>query len=318
MTAYVLRRIAQAVVVAFLASLAVFMVLHLIPGDPALALAGADSSPEAVAAIRRDLGLDQPLPSQYLRWLGGVLRGDLGRSYISRHDVAALIETTMPATLQLTAVSVLIGVPLGLLLGTVGAVRPGSILDACVIGFMTVGYAAPNFLVGILYVLVFALWLGWLPPSGRVDLFVDPRAGWKYLVLPAFALAIPLAALLARFQRAAMREVLTEEYVRTAAAKGLGRSAIIIRHALRNAAIPFLTVLGIQLGQLLGGAVVVESVFAWPGMGRLLLQAVIDRDYVVVQGALLMLTLIFVLVNLVVDLAYGVADPRLRVGTGSR
>lgn len=316
MTRYVISRLAQAVLVGLATSVVVFLVLRLIPGDPAVVLAGGDATPDQIAAVRRDLGLDQPLPVQYLRWMGGVLQGDLGQSYINRFPAATLIRTALPATLQLTVAGLFLGTLIGIPLGAFAAARPGSALDAFVTGFMTIGTGVPNFVLGLLSILVFALWLGWLPPGGRVDLIDNPGIGWKFLILPMCALAMPLGAALARFQRAAMREVLREDYVRTASAKGLRRTTVLMRHALRNALLPILTVLGLHFGQLLGGAVVVESVFAWPGMGRLLLQSILSRDYVVVQSVLLLLSVLFVLVNLLVDLAYGVVDPRLRAVGG--
>jgi peptide/nickel transport system permease protein len=309
---YVLGRILQALVISLATSVVVFLILRLIPGDPALALAGFDPTPETVAAIRQSLGLDQPLLVQYVQWMGNVLHGDLGSSYINRHPVLELIQNSVPATLQLAVGGTLCAVLVGIPLGVAAAVRPNSLLDAAVSTYMTLGYAVPNFLLGILFMLVFALWLGWLPPGGRIDLLANPEIGWKFLVLPVAALAVPLSSVLARFQRAAMREVLKEDYVRTARAKGLGRTFILTRHALPNAALPVLTVLGIQFGQLLGGAVIVESVFAWPGIGRLLLQSVINRDYIVIQGVLLIMAGLFVLVNLLVDLAYAAVDPRVR------
>lgn len=316
MTRYVVSRLTQAVLVGLATSIVVFLVLRLIPGDPAVVLAGGDATPDQIAAVRKDLGLDKPLPVQYLDWLDGVLHGDLGQSYINSFPAATLIRSALPATLQLAVAGLGLGILLGIPLGAFAAARPGSLLDAFVTGFMTIGTGVPNFVLGLLSILVFALWLGWLPPSGRIDLTQNPGIGWKFLVLPACALAMPLGASLARFQRAAMREVLREDYVRTASAKGLRRSAVLMRHALPNAALPILTVLGLQFGQLLGGAVVVESVFAWPGMGRLLLQSVLSRDYVVVQSVLLLLSMVFVLVNLVVDLAYGMVDPRVRSARG--
>jgi ABC-type dipeptide/oligopeptide/nickel transport system permease component len=314
---FVARRIVQAVPVLVLASIGIFALLHLVPGDPAVMLAGPDATPEIVSAIRHDMGLDAPVPVQYALWLGHVLRGDLGRSYVNRLPVSQLIGSALPATIELGLAALLLAVLFALPTGVIAAVwrqRPPDWLCTVVNGLTL---AIPNFWLGILLIIVFGLVLGWLPPGGRVDPFRDLDAALRTLLLPAVTLGLPIGATLSRFTRAAMLEVLHEDYIRTARAKGLPGSRVVLGHGIRNALIPIVTVLGIQFGRLLGGAVIVESVFAWPGVGRLILQSVLNRDYLVVQGALLLLVIAFIVINLLVDLLYGVLDPRIRLAGGA-
>jgi peptide/nickel transport system permease protein len=315
---YVIRRLLQAVPVLVLASVAVFLLIHLVPGDPALLLAGPDATPEVVVAVRKDMGLDQPLPVQYALWAGHVLRGDLGKSYISRLPVWQLIQNALPATIELTCAAMLIAVLFGLPTGILSAVKRQSFPDWAVTAINGLALGVPNFWLGILLIIMFALILNWLPPGGRIEFLSNPGVAWKSLLLPAVTLGLHIGAALSRFTRAAMLEVLNEDYVRTARAKGVSGWGVIARHALRNALIPIVTVMGIQFGRLLGGAVIVESVFAWPGIGRMILQAVLNRDYLLVQGALLLLVVSFILINLLVDLLYGVLDPRIRLASGER
>jgi peptide/nickel transport system permease protein len=312
MSRYVIRRVLQTLPVLLLSTIVVFLFLHLIPGDPAVVAAGPDARPEDVAAARERLGLNTPLPVQYATWLGRVIQGDLGRSFVSQLPVARLIGGALPATIELTlaalAIAVLVGIPSGILAAITRQHWP----DWLVALTNVVWLGVPNFWLGILLIIIFALILNWLPPGGRVPLLEEPGAAWRFLLLPALTLGVGLSASISRFTRSAMIEVLHEDYVRTARAKGLPRRLVISRHALRNALIPVVTVLGIQFGRLLGGAVVVESVFAWPGVGRLILNGVVDRDYLVVQGVLLLLVTAFVAINLLIDLLYGALDPRLR------
>lgn len=316
MLAFVIRRLAQAVPVVFLSSIGIFLLLHLVPGDPALLIAGQDASPAAVQQVRRALQLDRPLPVQYGVWLGRALRGDLGTSLVTRLPVAQLIGQRVPATLELAAASYLLMLVIAIPTGVLAAVKQQGPVDWLISSLNGVAIAVPNFWFGILAILLFALHLGWLPPGGRADFARDPGASLKFLILPALTLAVHPAAGLSRLVKAAMLESLHEDYVRTARAKGMRESAIVVRHALRNALIPVVTVLGLEFGRLLGGAVIVESIFAWPGVGRLILDAVGNRDYTVVQGALLMLVITFIAVNLVTDLVCGMLDPRIRLGAG--
>jgi peptide/nickel transport system permease protein len=312
MLVFILRRLALAVPVVILSSLVVFLLIQLIPGDPARVLAGPDASAEVVAAVREDMGLDQPLPVQYIIWAGRVLEGDLGRSFTSKVPVADLIRQRVGATVELALSGMLLALLIGIPTGIAAAVFGRGPADWIVTTFNAVVIAIPNFWFGILGIILFALVLGWLPPGGRENLLADPGAAIRFLALPAFTLALNQAAVISRFVKASMVDVMYDDYVRTARAKGLGESAVVRHHVLRNALIPVATVLGIQFGRLLSGTVIVESVFAWPGIGRLIVQAIGNRDYPVIQGTLLLLVMTFVLVNLLTDLAYGYLDPRIR------
>jgi peptide/nickel transport system permease protein len=313
---YLIRRVAQTLPVLVLASIVVFVFLRLVPGNPALILAGPDATPDVVAAIHKQMGLDDPWPQQYLIWLGHVLHGDLGRSYITNLPIAQLIAEAVPATVELTLTALFLAVLVGIPTGIISAVWHRRPIDWIITALNALGLAVPNFWVGILLILVLSVRLRWLPPGGRVDFTADPGAAWRSLVLPAVTLFHPISAALSRFTRASMLEVLHEDYIRTARAKGLSGWGVIARHALRNALIPVITILGIQFGRLLGGAVIIESIFTWPGVGRLILQGVLNRDYALVQGALLFLVTVFITINLLVDLLYGVCDPRVRLAVG--
>ena len=294
--------------------MAVFLVLRLAPGDPAQYVAGPDAPPDALEAVRRDLGLDQPWPVQYVLWLARAVRGDFGRSFISRYPVWDLILQGLPATIELAVAAFVLSLVLGVLLGVASALTEGKAVDFAVSVFNALALGIPNFWLGLILIIAFALLLGWLPPSGHVDFLERPLESSRFLLLPAVTLAVQLAAVLARFLRSALLEVLREDYVRTARAKGLPEKRVIGGHALRNALIPLVTVLGIQFGRLLGGAVIVEAVFAWPGLGTLAVTAVTARDYTVVQGVLMLLVTAFVVINLIVDILYGVLDPTVRLG----
>ena len=314
MTGYVLRRLAQAVPTVLLTSVLIFLILHLVPGDPAAVLAGSDAPPEVVEALRKDMGLDRSLPVQYFLWLSRVVRGDLGVSYVSKFPVWTLILRRLPATLELTVAGLVLGMSIGLSAGILAAIRRGRWTDLLVSSGSALFLSIPNFWIGITLILAFAVALHWLPPSGRVPFLESPLTALRFLLLPAFTLGMHIAAIFARFSRTALLEVLSEPFIRTARAKGLTEWAVILRHGFGNALLPVLTILGLQAGYLLGGAVVVESVFAWPGLGRLIVESIGNRDYTAVQGTLLVFVAMFVLVNLVTDLAYGWADPRIRLG----
>jgi len=314
MTGYILRRLVQVVPTILLTTVLIFLILHLVPGDPAAVLAGSDAPPEVVEALRRDMGLDRPLPVQYVIWLSRVVRGDLGTSYVSKFPVWALILRRLPATVELAVAGLTVGVILGLSGGIVAAIRRGGVPDLLISSANALFLSVPNFWIGITFILAFSLALNWLPPSGRIPFLENPLAAVKFLILPAFTLGMHIAAIFARFSRTAVLEVLNQPFIRTARAKGLRERVVLLRHAFRNALLPVLTILGLQAGYLLGGAVVVESVFAWPGLGRLIVESIGNRDYTTVQGALLVFVGMFVLVNLITDLAYGWADPRIRVG----
>jgi peptide/nickel transport system permease protein len=313
-TTYILKRLLQTLPVLFLTSVAVFLLLRLAPGDPAQYVAGPDAPPDTLEAVRRDLGLDQPWPVQYVLWLARAVRGDFGRSLISRYPVWDLILQGLPATIELAVAAFVLSLVLGVLLGVVSALTEGRLPDFAVSVFNALALGIPNFWLGLVLIIAFALLLGWLPPSGHVDFLESPLQSSRFLLLPAVTLAVQLAAVLARFLRSALLEVLREDYVRTARAKGLPEPRVIGGHALRNALIPLVTILGIQFGRLLGGAVIVEAVFAWPGLGTLAVTAVTARDYAVVQGVLMLLVTAFVGINLIVDILYGVLDPTVRLG----
>ncbi|MEU7069860.1 ABC transporter permease [Streptomyces narbonensis] len=312
MRGYLLRRLPSALLVLLLASLLVFAVLRLVPGDPAAVLAGPDASAEAEAAIRASLGLDDPLPAQYARWIGGLLTGDLGPSYAIGGRTADLIGDGIGATVELTLGALLFVVVLGAAFGIVGATSRNRWLRGTVRILTTGALAVPPFVTGVLLVLLFAVLLGVLPPGGRVPLLTAPDLGVQYLLLPALCLALPSAAVLGRYLEDSIGRALSEDYVRTATAAGIAPRRLLWRHALPNALPPVVTLLGMQTGHLLGGAVLVEAIFAWPGLGQLAEQALVRRDYPVVQDLLLLLVTVFVLVQLVTDLVHAWLDPRIR------
>ena len=315
---FVLRRLGQALPVAVLSSVVIFLLLHLVPGDPARLLAGPDATVAQVQIVRHELGLDRPLPLQYLAWLGNALHGNLGRSSVNQIAVTRLVAQRVPATVELTlgalALEVAIAVPAGLL----AAAHRGGTLDWVVSSANAIALAVPNFWLGILAILLFSLVFSWLPPGGWVGLWPSPFAGLKFLVLPASTLVLGYAAVLSRYVRSSVIDVLSHDHVRTARAKGVPERVVLRRHVLRNALIPIATVLGLQFGRMLGGVVVIEAVFAWPGMGSLLLGSVESRDYPVVQGTLLLFLIAFIVVNLATDIAYGLIDPRIRLAGGAR
>jgi peptide/nickel transport system permease protein len=311
---YALRRVPSALVVLFLASIAIFAVLHLAPGNPAVVLAGPDADPATIAAITRELGLDRPLPVQYAIWLQGVLTGQLGQSYVLGAPIASLIGRGLGNTAQLTGAAVLLAVVLGFVVGTIGATTRSRWVRAAVVAFTTVSFAVPTFISGVVLVLVFAVWLRVLPPGGHASLALDPLGGLRFLLLPAVCLALPASAVVARFLQSSLRLVLEDDYIRTARAKGLPALRLLVRHALPNALPPVVTVLGIQIGQLLGGAVIVEAIFAWPGLGQLILQSFVSRDYLLVQDLILLAVAVFIVFQTLTDLAHAALDPRIRLG----
>jgi len=306
---YALGRIVGTVPVLFGVTLLVFLMAWVTPGDPVVAMLGeaVQGIPaSALDELRRELGLDRPLPLQYLGYLGGLVRGDLGVSVRSRRPVLAEIGDRLPATVELALAGLAVAVALGISLGVVAAVRRRSWVDGLAIVTALVGVSVPVFWSGFLLMIVFSLELGWLPASGRGDA--------RHLVLPALTVGLSSAAFIARITRGAVLEALGQDYVRTAHAKGLAPRRVVVRHALRNALLPIVTVVGLQLGGLLGGAVLTETVFAWPGVGRLLVDAIVARDLPVMQGAVLVVSLLFLLVNLTVDLSYAAIHPKVRYG----
>ncbi|MFF3757271.1 ABC transporter permease [Streptomyces sp. NPDC002185] len=312
MRGYLLRRIPSALLVLLAASFLAFAVLRLVPGDPAAVLAGPDASPETEAAIRAGLGLDAPLPTQYARWIGDLLTGDLGSSYAIGGQTADLIGDGLGATTELTLGALLFVVVLGGAFGILGATARNRWVRGTVRVLTTGALAVPPFVTGVLLVLLFSVLLGVLPPGGRVPLLTAPDLGAQYLLLPSLCLALPSAAVLGRYLKDGIEHALAEDYVRTATAAGIAPRRLLWRHALPNALPPVVTLLGMQTGHLLGGAVLVEAIFAWPGLGQLAEQALIRRDYPVVQDLLLLLVTVFVLVQLLTDLVHARLDPRIR------
>lgn len=312
MMTYVLRRILQWLPVLLVSSILVFAVVRALPGDAADVIAGPDASEEVVEAVRQAYGLDQPLPVQYFAWLGQLAQGNMGSSYTYHMDAGPLILSRVPNSLLLAGLAlglaVLIGVPTGLVAG----LRNGKWPDWLASGGTAVAIALPDFWFGMLVILLFSVTLGWLPPGGLESLFSNPSGFLPSLVLPTVTLALTGTAVLARFTRSAVIETMGEDYVRTARAKGLKPFRVTMRHILRNSLVPVITMMGILFGRMLGGAVVIESLFAWPGVGRLLVQSIINRDYSIVQGVLVLLVLFFLAINLIVDLLYAAVDPRIR------
>ncbi|HYO30790.1 MAG TPA: ABC transporter permease [Thermomicrobiales bacterium] len=315
MTQYIIRRLIQSLFIIWGCATLVFFMLRLIPGDPVVQMLGPEYTPEAAEALRRKLGLDEPLQIQYVRWFGNVLRGDLGGSIASNESVTGAIATGLPKTLSLAALSFLIASAIAIPAGVAAALRRNTAVDyvASVLAF--VGVSMPSFWFGIILILIFAVRLGWLPATGYAELGEDGFAEWlRRLILPSLAIGTGYAAILMRFVRAGLLEVLGSDYVRTARAKGVRERSVVVRHALRNALIPVVTIAGIQLALLLSGAVVVETVFSIRGIGRILVGAIFDRDYPMVQGVILLVAVIFVLANLVVDIVYTFLDPRIHYG----
>jgi len=311
---YILRRLLQAIPVLFFSTFVVFLVIHLIPGDAAAVLAGPNATPEALAAIRQDMGLDQPLPVQYAVWVGHLLQGDLGKSTLSGQPIIKLLQARAPATIQLTVVAMAISIAISIPLGILSAVHVRGRLEWLISTIQSLSLAIPNFWLGILAIILFSLVLRWLPPGGRIADGNNIGDSIKSLILPATTLALGLAAGLSRFVKFNLLEVFFDDYVRTARAKGLNDRDVVYRHALRNAMLPVITILGVQFASLLGGAIIIESVFSWPGVGGLMLDGIANRDYAVVQGGLLLLVILFIIINLLVDLTYAVIDPRIRLG----
>lgn len=312
---YLARQLATTIPVLVLVSIIVFLFAHMAPGDPVTALAGDQAVDDAVVArLREEYGLDRSLPAQYLTWAGKAITGDFGYSYASRQDVVDILVDRLAVTVLLSVMAMVIAVTIALTMGTLAAIYRGSWLDYANQVLAMIGGSMPAFWIGILLILLFSQRLGWLPASGYVPLTEDPVRAMRHLILPAVTLSTGYAAVLSRVVRASMLDVLHEDYIRTARAKGLEPRRVNIGHAFRSAMLPIITMIGVEAGGLLGGAVITETVFALPGMGRLLVDSIGSRDFPVFQGATLMLVLLLVLSNTIADLAYGIADPRVRRG----
>lgn len=314
MKRFLLSRVLSIVPVLFGVSLVVFSMLQILPGDPATVLLGPDASPADIAALRASLGLDRPLPEQYVRWVSRAVQGDLGRSIELRQPVTALLGERFRNTVALAAAAVCFSAALGLLTGVVSATRQYSLFDRLSMLLALFGNSMPSFWLGLILIFVFSLQLGWLPSGGMGSARGDggPFDLLRHLILPAITLGSVSAAIVARLTRAAMLEVIRQDYILTARAKGLSDRIVIYKHALRNALLPVVTVLGLQVGYLLGGAVITETVFAWPGVGLQMYRAILSRDLPLIQGGVLLIATTFVLINLVVDVLYAFLDPRIR------
>ncbi len=318
MTRFLLRRLLGLAVMLVAASLVVFVVMNVLPGDPALLMLGTGATKSTLAALRHQMGLDLPLWQQYLRWAGGLLEGNFGISYTYQTPVAGLILSRLWVTLPLAGMSILLSVGIAIPVGVIAATRQGKAADAALMGAAQLGVAVPNFWLGLLLILVFAVRLHWLPATGFPGWSHGILPGVAALLMPAVSLALPQAAILARVTRSAVIEAAGEDYVRTARAKGLAARAAIWGHALPNALIPVVTIMGFQFSYLLAGTVVIENVFTLPGMGRLLFQAIAGRDLITVQDIVVLLTGSVIVVNTLVDLTYAAIDPRISVGGGER
>lgn len=308
------RRLVSAVPILLIVSLMTFSLMHFIPGDPAVAIAGLAATPAQIAQLRHDLGLDEPFLTQLFTWYGGLFRGNLGRSILMGQPVTDVMLFRLPVSMALAAYALVITLLLGLLSGVFAALRQNSWVDQVAMVFAMIGISMPNFWLGLLMILFFAVQLGWLPTGGYIA-FSDSPWGWlRTSTMPALSLALLQVGLLARITRSTMLEVLRQDFIRTARAKGLPRRLVVVKHALANALIPITTVIGIIVSLLVSGSVVTESLFSIPGVGQLLTQAVLNRDYPLVQGGLLIVTAVLVLVNVLVDVSYAALDPRVRYG----
>ena len=306
------KRLLQLIPTLFFVSVIIFSLQQLLPGDPALVMAGEDKDPDVIAQIRRQYHLDQPLPVQYVYWLAGILHGDLGESLRIHQPVLDLVLQKLPVTIQLASMAIIIALAIGISAGIISAVKKDSVWDYAANAFALWGISTPNFWLGIMLIFLFSVELGWLPASGYVRLSEDWRASLASTIMPAFVLGNAIAAVLMRHTRSAMLQVLESDYVRTARAKGLLERTVILKHAMRNALTPVITLGALEFGTLLSGAVLTEQIFTIPGFGKLIVDAVFNRDYAVVQGVVLTTATIYITLNLIADIAYVLVNPRLR------
>jgi peptide/nickel transport system permease protein len=309
--AFLIRRLLLTLPILFIVSVVCFSLINLIPGDPATVILGPEASEQAKEQMREQLGLNKPIVVQYVDWLGGVLHGDLGESLVDGTPVSQLILQRLPVTLELALGTFLVSLTIAVVAGILSASKKGTWVDYVSTGFALGGISIPHFWLGMMFIIIFAVYLGWLPASGYVPFFEDPAANIAVMILPVLATGLRESAELMRMLRSSLLEELGSDYVRTAFSKGLSRRVVVIRHAVRNALIPFVTASGLQIAALLGGLVVTEQVFQLPGVGRLIVESILERDYTVVQGAVLTVTVIVILINVLVDLLYAVIDPRI-------
>ena len=309
---FIARRLVSIIPVLAVVALFVFFMLRLTPGDPAAVIAGDNATSDQIADIREKLGLNLPIWQQFGIWLGNMLQGNFGESFFFKKTVAELIAQRLEPTLALSVCTLILAVSTAVPLGVIAAYRQGSILDRVVMGFSVLGFSVPSFVIGYCLIYVFAIELGWLPVQGYTRIGTDFGAFVERMILPSVTLGIIYVALIARITRASVLEVLNEDYIRTARAKGLSNRVVLMRHALRNAAVPILTVIGVGIALLIGGAVVTESVFGLPGLGRLTVEAVLSRDFPTIQAVILLFSVVYVLINLLIDIGYTIFDPRIR------
>ena len=312
MIGFILRRLAMIIPTLFFVSVLIFGLQQLLPGDPAIAMAGEERDPAAIAYLRAKFHLDEPVPVRYGYWVKGLLHGDLGDSVRIQRPVTELILEKLPVTLELAALAIVIALSIGITAGIVAAVAKDTVWDYAANVFALWGLSTPNFWLGIMLILLFSVTLGWLPASGYVSPFEDLKANLAAMIMPAFVLGNAIAAVLMRHTRSAMLQVLNSDYVRTARAKGLDERVVVLKHALRNALVPVITLGALEFGTLLSGAVLTEQVFTIPGFGKLIVDAVFNRDYAVVQGVVLFTATAYIVLNLLADLAYFAVNPRLR------
>jgi peptide/nickel transport system permease protein len=312
MLSYILRRLLATIPVMLIVAVIVFLMLRLTPADPAAIIAGDNANTEQVAAIRQRLGLDQPIFTQFFIWFGKILQGDFGESFFFKKQVAELITDRLEATLSLALLTITLAVLVAVPLGIFGAYKQGSWLDRIVMGFSVLGFSVPVFVIGYLLIYIFAIQLNWLPVQGYQRISQGIGGWFQRLILPSITLSVIYIALIARITRTSVLEVLNEDYIRTARAKGQTEIKVLVRHALANAAVPIVTVIGLGIALLIGGVVVTESVYTIPGLGRLTVDAVLARDYPTIQAVILLFSFTYVMINLLVDLAYTVLDPRIR------
>lgn len=315
MLAYVLRKLPGAFVTLLLASIAIFLLLHLLPGSPAVLIAGPDATPEVVKQVEHELGLDRPLPISYWYWISGILTGDLGHSYISRAPISTLIGARILNSLELMLAAIFLAIVIGFTVGGIAGLTKSNRLQLVLAGLNSFMISIPPFVTGLVLILVFSVAFRLLPTGGQAQDTSNLWEAFKAVLMPALTLTLPTAAVIARFLQTSLRQTLREDYIRTAIAKGVSPKRVVLRHALPAALAPVVTIVGIQMGQLLGGAVIVEAVFAWPGLARLLIDAVLSHDYLLVQNVLLLSVIVFMIMQIVTDIAHAALDPRISLKT---
>jgi peptide/nickel transport system permease protein len=310
---YILRRLLHLLPILFIVSFAVFSMLLLLPGDPTIALLGENASQAQREALKHAMGFDQPIPLQYLHWLSSFLSGDFGRSLRTQEPVSEMLVSRIPVTLELTVLSMLLSIAIGIPLGIIAALRRNKLADSIISVVGMAGIALPHFWAGILLIMLLSVALGWLPPSGYVPIWQDPVGNLRLMIMPCLMIGAGLSALILRQTRGSMLQVLSQDYIRTARAKGASPLRVIVEHALRNALIPIVTVIGLQFGGLIGGVVITEMIFSLPGLGRMIVEGIFERDFAPLQAAILVVVVGTLLVNLITDLAYALLDKRVKL-----